>query len=271
MKKKQDRKDMPFLQHLEVLRWHIVRSLLGVLFFAIIAFIFKDYIFDVILLAPKNSEFFTNAKLCEFGHFIGTEALCINTKPFKIINITLAGQFSTHITVSIVAGFMIAFPYVFFEFWRFILPALQNKERKHSRGTVFFTSILFSFGGLFGYFVILPLSVHFLGSYTVSKEVVNTINLNSYIQTFTSVILAAGVIFELPVFIFFLSKIGLVTPALLKKYRKHSLVTILALSAIITPPDIFSQVLVSFPLIILYEIGILISKRVVKKDKSVLV
>ncbi len=271
MKKEQDWKDMPFLQHLEVLRWHIIRSLLAVLFVAIIAFIFKNIIFDTIIFAPKTADFFTNVKLCEFGNYIGVESLCINKHPFKIINITLAGQFSTHISVSIVAGFMIAFPYVFFEFWRFILPALKEKERKHSRGTVFFSSILFSLGGLFGYFLILPLSVHFLGSYTVSSEVVNTINITSYIQTFTSVILAAGVIFELPIFIFFLSKIGLVTPAMLKKYRKHSLVIILALSAIITPPDIFSQILVSFPLLVLYEIGILISKRVVKKDKSVLV
>lgn len=259
---------MSFLQHLEVLRWHLMRSIIAVVVFAIVAFIFKDIIFDQILLTPKTPEFFTNRMLCAFGKLMNTDGLCINDYKLEIINIKLSGQFATHITVSMVAGFLLAFPYVFFEFWKFLLPALKEEERKHSRGTVFFTSVLFSLGALFGYYIIVPLSVNFLGSYSVSDAVTNKINLNSYIQTFTSVVLASAVIFELPIFIFFLSKIGLVTPAILKKYRKHSLIIILVLSAIITPPDIFSQVLVSLPLIILYEVGIKISKRVERKQNS---
>jgi sec-independent protein translocase protein TatC len=183
----------------------------------------------------------------------------------------MAGQFSTHIMVSIVAGFIVAFPYVFWEIWRFIKPALHSNEKKHARGAVFFSSLLFLTGVLFGYFVIVPLSVHFLGNYSVSEQVLNQINLGSYISTVTSVVLAAGIIFELPVIIFFLSKAGLVTPSFLRKYRKHAIVLILILAAIITPPDVFSQILVSLPLILLYEIGILISKRITAKDKSLIV
>lgn len=183
----------------------------------------------------------------------------------------MAGQFSTHIMVSLVAGFIIAFPYVFWELWRFISPALHTNEKKHARGAVFFSSALFILGVVFGYYIIVPLSVHFLGGYNVSDQVLNQINLGSYISTVTSVVLAAGIIFELPIVIYFLSKAGLITPDFLRKYRKHSLVIILVLSAIITPPDIFSQVLVALPLLLLYEAGISISKKIVAKDKSLLV
>ena len=174
----------------------------------------------------------------------------------------MAGQFATHITVSLVIGLIIGFPYLFFEFWRFVRPALYSNEKKHARGSIFYTSFLFALGVLFGYYLITPLSVHFLGSYNVSSQVLNQINLSSYISTVTSIVLASGVIFELPILIFFLSKIGLISPEFLKKYRKHAVVLMLVLSAIITPPDIFSQVLVCLPLLILYEVGIGISKRV---------
>lgn len=265
MKKIENEKEMSFLEHVEILRWHLIRSIIAIFIFAIIAFIFRGIIFDSIILAPKRPDFPTNKILCSIGESVGTDVLCINKKSFQIINIKLAGQLMTHLTVSFIAGFLIAFPFIFYEFWRFLKPALQSKELNHSRGAVFFTSILFTLGALFGYYVITPLSVHFLGTYEVSTEVINQINLNSYIQTFTSVLLASAVIFELPIFIFFLSKIGLVTPEFLKKYRRHSIVIILALSAIITPPDIFSQVLVSLPLIVLYEIGIVISRKIQKK------
>lgn len=254
--------NMTFLQHLEVLRWHLIRAIGSIFIFAVLAFFFRGFIFDTVILAPKMPYFFTNEMFCKFGNWIGSKYLCINSEPFQIINIKMAGQFSMHIMVSLIAGFILAFPYVFWEFWRFLKPALYNKEKRYARGAVFFTSILFSLGVLFGYYLIVPLSVHFLGNYNVSNDVLNQINLGSYIQTVTSVTLAAGVIFELPMLIFFLSKVGLVTPEFLKKYRRHSIVVILALSAIITPPDVFSQVLVTFPLIILYEAGIKISRRI---------
>lgn len=264
----QEDNQMSFLEHLEVLRWHLMRSVIAVLVFAVAAFIFYDFIFDYLILAPKNPDFFTNRMFARVAEFTGVEALKINTAPFQVININMAGQFATHISVSLVAGIIASFPYIFYEFWCFIKPALYSNEKKHARGSIFYTSFLFALGILFGYYLITPLSVHFLGSYSVSDQVMNQINLKSYISSITSIVLASGVIFELPVLIFFLSKIGLVTPDFLKKYRKHSVVLILILSAIITPPDIFSQVLVCLPLMLLYEIGIKISKRIQKKQQA---
>lgn len=260
--------EMSFLEHLEDLRWHIVRSVFSIFIIAIVAFIFNDIIFDTIILAPKHPDFLTNRLLCGLGQLVNVSALCINTNEFEIINIRMAGQFTTHITVSLISGIILAFPYIFWEFWRFFRPALYSSEKKHTRGAVFFSSLLFIIGILFGYFVIVPLSVHFLGSYNVSAEVNNQINLKSYIGTVASITLASGLIFQLPIISYFLTKIGLVDPPFLRKYRKHSVIVILALSAIITPPDIFSQVLVCFPLLFLYEIGINISKRVIAKDKE---
>ena len=263
--------EMGFLDHLEVLRWHLIRSFSAIIIFAIVAFVFYQIIFDAIILAPKTPEFITNRLFCELGNLINVKTLCINTKPFQIININMAGQFSTHIMVSLVAGFLLSFPYIFWEIWSFVKPALYNNEQKHTRGAVFFSSLLFFMGVLFGYYLIVPLSVHFLGGYHISNQVLNQINLGSYISTVTSIVLAAGIVFELPIIIYFLSKAGLITPDILKTYRRHSLVVILALSAIITPPDIFSQILVAFPLVILYEVGIKISKRIYAKDNSLLV
>jgi sec-independent protein translocase protein TatC len=265
-RKKSDKEnEMTFLEHLEELRWHIIRSFLSVFVMAIVAFIFKDIIFDKIILAPKDPEFLTNRLLCRLGEMVDIKALCINNKPFDIINIKMAGQFTTHIAISLIAGVIIAFPYIFWEFWRFFRPALYENEYSHARGAVFFSSILFLTGVLFGYFIIAPLSIHFLSSYTVSEQVSNQIFLRSYIGTITSISLASGVIFELPIVIYFLSRIGLVTPVFLKKYRRHSIVVILILAAIITPPDIFSQVLVCLPLLVLYEISIFISRRVERR------
>lgn len=266
MKKKNKQADMSFLEHVEALRKHLIRGISAIIILAIIAFFFKDFIFDKILFAPKTPDFITNFLMCKVSRFLHVKSICINQVPFNIINIKMTGQFMTHITVSMIAGLIVAFPIVFNEFWKFLKPALKKKEIQHSRGAVFAASFLFSLGALFGYYIIVPLSLNFLGNYNVSEGVVNQINLSSYIQTFTSVVLASGVVFELPILIFFLSKIGLVSPSFLKKYRKHSIIIILALSAIITPPDVFSQILVTLPLIVLYEVGIGISKRVEKRN-----
>ncbi len=269
-KKKESRKDgeMSFLEHLEELRWHIVRSVLAVFVFAVAAFVFKDIIFDTVILGPKQPDFLTNRLLCRLGELVNIPALCINSRPFEIINIKMAGQFTTHITVSLISGVILAFPYIFWEFWRFFRPALYSSEKKHAKGAVFFASLLFMTGVLFGYFVIVPLSVHFLGSYNVSDQVTNQINLNSYIGTVTSIALAGGLVFELPILSYFLTRIGLITPEFMKRYRKHSVIVILALAAIITPPDIFSQILVCLPLLALYEIGIMISRMVTRREDA---
>lgn len=260
--------DMTFLEHLEELRWHLVRSVMAVVLIAIVAFIFKNIVFDVIIIAPKEPGFFTNRMLCQFGELVGVKRLCINSEPLNLININMAGQFTAHIMVSLIGGFIVAFPYIFWEMWRFIAPALYSNEKKYASGSVFFSSLLFMLGVLFGYYLIVPLSVHFLGTYQVSQEVANQINLVSYMKTVASITLASGVIFELPILVFFLTKVGLVTPEFLKRYRRHSLVIILLLSAIITPPDVFSQILVSLPLILLYEVGIKISRAIVKKERE---
>ena len=267
-KKSSLEKEMSFLDHLEELRWHIIRSLAALVVFAVLAFIFKNIIFDKIILAPKMPEFWTNRMLAGIADLLNMPALKINQDPFQIININMAGQFTTHIRVSLATGLVLGFPYLIYELWKFISPALYEKERKSSRGGLFYTSLLFFMGVLFGYYLIVPLSVHFLGGYNVSSQVLNQINLQSYIGTVTSVVLASGLIFELPVLIYFLSKMGLVTPQWLKKYRRHAVVITLLVAAIITPPDIFSQILVCLPLLVLYEAGIIISKRVNKKREA---
>ncbi len=265
---KEKKAEMSFLEHLEVLRWHLLRSIVAILFLAILAFIFKRVIFDVIIIAPKTPEFPTNRLLCMLGQEMNIQRLCINSRPFNLQTVKMAEQFSMHIIVSLIAGFIVSFPYIFYEFWKFIKPAMYEKEQKTASGAVFYTSLLFMLGVAFGYYLIAPLSVHFLGNYRVSEEVISNPTLRSYVQTISSVVLASGIVFELPVLSYFLTKIGLITPEFLKKYRRHSLVLILALSALITPPDIFSQVMVSLPLILLYEVGIGISRRIIKDRKK---
>lgn len=257
--------EMSFLEHLEELRWHLIRSIAAIIVCAILAFIFKDIIFDKIILAPKSPDFWTNRMLCKFANRFNIENLCLNDIPFEIISVKLSGQFTIHITVSLIAGLIIAFPYVFLQFWNFVSPALHSKERKYARGAVSISSALFLLGVVFGYYLIVPFTVNFLGGYSVSQEVSNKINLISYVSTITSVILASGIIFELPIVVYFLTKIGLITPQFMRKYRKHSIVVVFILAAIITPPDIFSQILVAFPLLILYEISIFISAGVVRR------
>jgi len=268
-KGKKGENEMSFLEHLEELRWHIIRSILAIVVLMIAAFIFKNIIFDKVILAPKSPDFITARLLCRLGEYLDASALCINTQQMNLINIKMSGQLTTHITVSLVAGLILAFPVVLWEFWQFFKPALKANEARYAKGAVFAASMLFFFGVSFGYFLLAPLSIHFLSSYEISSDVVNQINIRSYIGTLTSICLATGVVFELPIIAFFLTKIGLITPAFMRKYRKHAIVVIFVLAAIITPPDVFSQTLVAIPLLILYEISILISARVMKqKDRD---
>ncbi|HKJ79764.1 MAG TPA: twin-arginine translocase subunit TatC [Prolixibacteraceae bacterium] len=270
-KKKEEKKEyaeMSFLDHLEELRWHIIRSALAIMIFAIAAFIMKGFIFDVVILDPMTPDFWTNRMFSNLAELVGSDALKINQVPLKLISIKMAGQFSMHIMTSIIAGFILASPVVFYEFWRFIRPALYENEQKHARGAVFYTTVLFMLGILFGYYLIVPLSINFLGTYNVSGDVTNQINLKSYIGSVTSIVIASGVVFLIPIFSYFLSKVGILTPGFMKTYRKHAYVVMLLISAVITPPDIFSQIMVCFPLVFLYEIGIMISRAVVKKREK---
>jgi len=266
-KKKEEKKEMSFLDHLETLRWHIIRSAISVIVLSIVAFIQKDFIFDSIIFAPKNPEFWTNRMMARLADYVGVDALRINTNELQLISINMSGQFMVHIWTAIVAGLILASPYVIYQFWSFIRPALYENERKHASGAVFYMSVLFMLGILFGYYLIVPLSIDFLGAYSISSVVINQINILSYISTVTSIVFAGGIIFELPIIAFFLSKVGLLTPKFMRKYRKHSFVVLLIISAIITPPDIFSQIMVCIPLVILYEVSIVISARVEKANK----
>ena len=264
----EEKTEMTFLEHLEELRWHLVRSIIAVTITTALAFIFREFIFDSVILAPRNADFITNAFFCGLAKQWNLDALCINQKPFQLINITMAGQFNTHMKVSFILGLILAFPYIFYEFWKFVAPALYPKERKVARGTVFATAFLFLLGVIFGYYILIPLSIHFLNTYEISSQIINQINVMSYISTVSMLALASGAVFELPMLIFFLTKIGLVTPTFLRKYRRHAIIIILILAAIITPPDVFSQTLVFIPLYLLYEVSIFISVAVYRKKQE---
>lgn len=260
--------EMSFLDHLEVLRWHLIRVTLAVLLIGVFAFVFKDFIFDTILLAPKRGDFITYDFFCQVGKIFGIDSdFCKTELPFSIQNRTMAGQFSAAIWTAIWAGFILGFPYLVYETWSFISPGLYPNERKVARKFIFVSSLLFFLGVSFGYFLIAPLSINFLANYSVSSSVINQIDLSSYIAIIRSSVVACGLVFELPILIYFLAKMGIITPTFLRKYRKIAIVLTLFLSALITPPDVASQIIVSIPILILYEISIFISVWVVKKSK----
>nr|NQU90748.1 twin-arginine translocase subunit TatC [Bacteroidota bacterium] len=267
----QEEAEMTFWEHLEELRWHLVRSISAVVILAIVAFVYKDVVFNYIILAPKSSDFITNRLLCKLSEmikmtgFISLDGLCIKNFDLHLINIKMAGQFLIHMYISLFAGIIVAIPYIIWEIWGFVKPALHMHEQNHAQGAVFWSSLLFLFGVLFSYFLIVPLSVLFLGTYNVSASVENQIALTSYISTVVSLTFAVGMVFELPIFVYFLTKVGVITPMFMRKNRKFMIIIVLVLSAIITPADVFSQVLVALPLFGLYEISIGISARVYRK------
>ena len=260
-------KEMSFLDHLEELRWHILRALGAVMIAASAAFLAKGFIFETLIFGPTKADFFTYELLCNASKLLGFESFCDTNFDFEVQSRTMAGQFSAHIWTSITFGLIVAFPYVLYEFWKFISPGLYSKEKNSSRGFIVISSILFFIGVLFGYYIVCPLSINFLGTYSVAEQVHNDFDLNSYIGLIRASTLASGFIFELPIIIYFLTKIGLVTPEFLRKNRKYALVIVLIFAAIITPPDIASQVIVAIPVLILYQISILISKLVLRTQK----
>ncbi|MBL7972679.1 MAG: twin-arginine translocase subunit TatC [Prolixibacteraceae bacterium] len=265
-KGKEPKAEMSFLDHLEALRWHIIRSVIAVIAFGVLAFIYSDFIWNSIILAPKSNDFWTSQMIIKVSNFFGMQSDGLNSKPLELINFNMSGQFMVSIWTAIIAGFIASFPYVVYQFWSFIKPALYENERKHASGAVAVMSGLFILGILFGYYLIVPFSIDFLSSYSVSEQITNQINILSYISSVTSIVIAGGVSFELPVIVYFLSKVGLLTPRFLRRYRKHSYVVLLIVAAIITPPDVLSQSLVAIPLVILYEISIFISANVVKAN-----
>lgn len=259
-------KDMNFLDHLEALRWHLVRATIVIFVIALVAFIYKEILFDVIIFGPKEPSFVTYRALCYLSQKLSVD-MCITKMNFSLISTSMAGQFTTHMVAAGIAGLIVGFPYLLWEIWRFVKPALSSKEKKYTRGIVFSASFLFFCGIAFGYFVLSPLSINFLGSYQVSAQVTNAINLDSYISIVSLMTLACGAVFELPIIVYFLTKIGIITPKFMRDYRKHAFIVNLIIAAVITPsPDVTSQMLVAIPLFILYELSIYVSAVVARND-----
>jgi sec-independent protein translocase protein TatC len=264
--KQEVKSEMSFLDHLEDLRWHIVRSAIALLTAAILIFVFIDWIFDNIIYAPADQRFITYSALCNLGHTLHLgNSLCMPPVKIPLLINTISGSFSSAINISFMGGLIIAFPYLFWELWRFIKPALSLKELKYAKGSIAWVSICFFCGAAFGYYLLAPFTFNFLASFKLGNQGAQTYlpSLEDYIDTLVNIILGCGIAFELPVLAYVLSKIGLVTPKLLKNYRKYAYVAILILAAVITPsPDWTSQTIVAVPLVVLYEISITISKRV---------
>ena len=267
-KEEEKEEGMSFLDHLEALRWHLLRSVSAVLILTVIAFLAKNIVFGVIILGPSKVDFITYRLFCDLGNYLGIAALCIEELPFTLQSREMTSQFSMHMTSSLVVGFIVAFPYLFWEVWRFISPGLYDKEKNAARGAVFFVSFLFFMGASFGYFVLAPMSINFLSNYQLDPTIINEFDISSYISTLTMLVLASAIMFQLPVVVYFLSKSGLVTAAMLRSYRRHAIVIILVVSAVITPPDVISQILIAMPILVLYEAGIQIAKRL-EKEKAV--
>lgn len=258
-------KEMSFLDHLEELRWHLIRSVIAILVFSIAAFIAKEFVWDTLILGPTKPDFWTYRFLCDMAELLDAPLLCFGEIPMEIINTKITAQFTNHIKSSFIIGLALGFPYIFWEIWRFVKPGLHPKERKASRGIVFAVSMLFIIGVVFGYFVVTPLSINFLANYSLADVIDNKIEVGSVVGMVATLALACGFMFQLPVASYILAKAGIVTPQLMRAYRKHAVVAILVVSAIITPPDVISQVIIALPLMLLYEVSIGVCKRVVKK------
>ncbi|MCC6724006.1 MAG: twin-arginine translocase subunit TatC [Saprospiraceae bacterium] len=263
--KKGEEKEMSFFDHIEELRWHIIRSVLAILVVAVVLFFMKDFVFNKILFGPRNPDFVTYRVICNLSDKIGMkEQFCFYPIEFKLITPDMGELFLTHIKISFLLGLILAIPYVFWEVWRFVRPGLYEKEQNASRGAVIICSLLFTMGVLFGYFIISPFAISFLTGYQL-PGVDPTPSLGSYISYMIMFTMPIGLVFQLPVAAHILTNIGLISSSFLREYRRHAIVAIVILAAIITPPDAFSQILVALPLVGLYEISILVAKRVEKK------
>lgn len=263
---KKNKNEMSFLDHLEDLRWLLVRSSAVIIIMAIVTYAFSDFIFDDIIFGPTHTDFITYRFFCDLAQSLGvTGDICVKELPFTIQNTSMEGQINVFIWTCITAGFILAFPYILYELWKFISPALYEKEKKGAIGFIVISSLLFFLGVLFGYLVIVPLSINFVATFSVSSVVKNEFNLDSYIGMIKTSVIAAGLFFELPIIVYFLTKLGLVTPNFLRKYRKYAIVILLIVAAIVTPPDVVSQITVAIPMLMIYEASIFLSVFVEKK------
>jgi sec-independent protein translocase protein TatC len=258
--------EMSFFDHLEALRWHLVRSAIAIVIFTVAAFYFYDFLFDTIIMGPSKPSFWTYRMLCNIGEWLHRDGFCINKININLINTEMAGQFTLQINSSLLIGITAGFPYLLWELWRFIKPALHEKERKAASGFVFYATFLFVLGVMFGYFVITPESINFLSGYTVSSKIQNLFSVDSYMSSVATLTLATGVVFELPIIVYVLSSLGILNAKFMRETRRYAVVVILIVAAVVTPtPDMLTMTIVSIPLFILYEIGILVAAVVDKR------
>lgn len=264
-----EKAEMSFVDHLEELRWHIMRSVIALLVGTVVVFVNMDFFFGRIVMGPANKDFITYRALCGISHRIGLgDAMCLSDINLKLISTQMGAQFLMSFTIAFVGGFIIAFPYVFWEFWKFARPALTDKERQRTRGIIFWVSFLFFSGVAFGYFLIAPYTVNFFASYTLSPLIANNFTIDDYIDNIVSLVLGTGIVFQLPLVVFFLSKVGVLSPAFLRTSRKYAFLVILVIAAVITPPDVVSMTICTLPLLFLYEVSIWISARAIKNDEK---
>jgi sec-independent protein translocase protein TatC len=259
--------EMSFFDHLEVLRWHLIRAAASIVVFAAVAFYFFDNIWQNIIMGPKHGDFFTYRMLCKLGELLHSTGMCISSDlPGKIINTEMAGQFSLQINSSIMIGIMLGFPYLLWEVWRFVKPALEEKEQKAASGFVFFASILFAIGILFGYYIVAPLSLHFLTNYTISPDIQNTFTIDSYLTSVATLTLVSGIVFQLPVIVYILATLGILTPKFMREKRRYAIIIIMIIAMLVTPtPDVTTMLVISAPLFLLYEVSIIVAARVQKR------
>lgn|SRR5690554_206354 len=255
----QEENEMSFLDHLEELRWRIVRSVIAILVFAVVMWFFKEWIIQNLFISMTKPDFISFQFMCEHLN------ICIGEIPIKFQSNKVASQFSYALMLSVVGGFIVAFPFVFYQLWSFVKPGLKANEKSAVSGLTFFVTLLFLLGVVFGYLVVAPLCIQFFGAFSLASEFENIWMISSFMSLIISSVILTGLLFLLPVVIYILTKIGIVSSEFLKKYRRHSIVGVLILAALITPPDFISQIIVSIPIILLYEIGILISVRVEKR------
>ena len=264
--------EMSFVDHLEALRWHLFRAVIVWLIAMIAIFWNIDWVYDNVVYAPAHSTFISYSALCNFSHWLHLgEALCMPAVNIELQGNTISGPFMSAISIAFTGGLIIAFPYLFWELWRFVKPALSEKEVRYSRGSILWVSLCFFLGAAFGYFLLAPFTFNFLGSFTLgtTKSYIYRPTLDDYIDTLNNIILGCGIAFELPIIAYVLGKIGLISASFLKKYRKYAFVVILIVAAVITPsPDWTSQVIVSVPLLLLYEISVLICARIDKQKEK---
>ncbi len=262
--------EMSFIDHLEDLRWHVIRSVIAVLIGAIVVFIYSSFVVDHILFAPTRSDFISSQWLCRLGHKIGMgDAICFSEVKAQFLETRMTGQFIASFTLAFIGGFIIAFPYIFWEFWRFVKPALSPKEIKQTRGVIFWVSILFFSGVLFGYFILTPFMVNFYFNYKMSEQITIMPSFSDYLENLIYTTAGIGLLFQMPLLIMVLARIGIVTGAFLKKYRRHAFIIILLAAAIITPStDPFSLTLVTIPLYLLFEASVVIASRINRRQEK---